>query len=761
MRAPVQQTNLSQSLTATTTFRLTCGTTVREVTVTVGSQAGQLSITTAFLPQATTGQIYNQSLSATGGSGSYTWSLVSGSLPQGLTLSNSGFISGTPTQATSSSLNIKVRDSQNSEATKTLSLVVSVPASSQGLVLNFSTTSNTVTQGQTAYYYFSASGTGGFTGPITLTLGGGLGNTGFISYPSQVSVGGSGTIAVNTSSLSGISTIDIQASGSNVTPKTYSLTLNVQSGSSTTGSYTLSITPTSGTITGGCSGNCPTYTVTLNPSNGFNSPVSLSLNAGNSGAQLSSNTISVGQNVSVTFPSITNSSSPVTYNLIVTGTSGTTSKQAQSSLTVNPQTTSQSYTLAVPSSVTVPQGSSYSNYITYTASSSNQVTFTAKNPSGTPVSCINLSPSTVSFSQQILITVSCATGTYIITGSPSTSSAPNGYSIDVVSQASSGPSFSISGIPSSTQSVNVTSGSQIVPGLSSISTSNNTGSQIGVSVSLPSGMSATSTNPCSFFVFCIPASSSASGHSISINVPQGYTPGFYTATISVSSGGVSQNYPVSFQVTNTSGGGSGTPSFDLSVNPSSYSMQPGQVAYITVGLVNPSNLTGAVSLSSSSNSGELSRSFSTQSITSGQSSTLSISSSSFIAPGSYQVTVTGTQGTVTKNATVFITILSSAPNITSFYANDQFGNRVVTTTTNNAGASGSGTAGTFLLGWITDDTQNVCSLVNTNNNSTIISNGSYSGSTNVNVASGNSKTYRLTCTRNGASTYRDITIFGQ
>jgi uncharacterized membrane protein len=58
--APVQQTNLSQSLTATTTFRLTCGTTVREVTVTVGSQAGQLSITTAFLPQATTGQIYNQ-----------------------------------------------------------------------------------------------------------------------------------------------------------------------------------------------------------------------------------------------------------------------------------------------------------------------------------------------------------------------------------------------------------------------------------------------------------------------------------------------------------------------------------------------------------------------------------------------------------------------------------------------------------------------------------------------------------------------------
>lgn len=53
-------------------------------------------ITTDSLPSAVTGQIYNQTLTASGGIGPYFWTLPAGSvLPYGMTLSNAGVLSGT------------------------------------------------------------------------------------------------------------------------------------------------------------------------------------------------------------------------------------------------------------------------------------------------------------------------------------------------------------------------------------------------------------------------------------------------------------------------------------------------------------------------------------------------------------------------------------------------------------------------------------------------------------------------------------------
>ena len=52
------------------------------------------------LPGATVGTAYSQTVSATGGTGSYTYSVSAGALPAGLTLNaSSGVISGTPTTA--------------------------------------------------------------------------------------------------------------------------------------------------------------------------------------------------------------------------------------------------------------------------------------------------------------------------------------------------------------------------------------------------------------------------------------------------------------------------------------------------------------------------------------------------------------------------------------------------------------------------------------------------------------------------------------
>src|ERR1019366_7638125 len=59
-----------------------------------------VQITTSSLPGGTAGTAYSAALSATGGVTPYTWSIASGQLPSGTTLSTStGAISGTPTTA--------------------------------------------------------------------------------------------------------------------------------------------------------------------------------------------------------------------------------------------------------------------------------------------------------------------------------------------------------------------------------------------------------------------------------------------------------------------------------------------------------------------------------------------------------------------------------------------------------------------------------------------------------------------------------------
>ena len=70
-----------------------------------------LAVSTASLPAVVGGSAYSAQLSATGGVGSYTWSLSSGSLPAGLSLNAStGVISGTPTASGRSSFTVAVSD---------------------------------------------------------------------------------------------------------------------------------------------------------------------------------------------------------------------------------------------------------------------------------------------------------------------------------------------------------------------------------------------------------------------------------------------------------------------------------------------------------------------------------------------------------------------------------------------------------------------------------------------------------------------------
>ena len=82
-----------------------------------------ITITTQTLAAAEQGAPYSQVLAATGGTGSYTWSIASGTLPAGLNLDGSGRISGTPT-GTTATFSVQAADTAGATASKTFALAV-------------------------------------------------------------------------------------------------------------------------------------------------------------------------------------------------------------------------------------------------------------------------------------------------------------------------------------------------------------------------------------------------------------------------------------------------------------------------------------------------------------------------------------------------------------------------------------------------------------------------------------------------------------
>ena len=86
-----------------------------------------LSITTTTLGNGTVGQVYSSSVSATGGTPPYNWSVTAGALPGGLSLSTSGAISGTPTAAGAFDFTVSVTDAGSQSGTKQLRITINPP----------------------------------------------------------------------------------------------------------------------------------------------------------------------------------------------------------------------------------------------------------------------------------------------------------------------------------------------------------------------------------------------------------------------------------------------------------------------------------------------------------------------------------------------------------------------------------------------------------------------------------------------------------
>jgi subtilase family serine protease len=225
-----------------------------------------LSITTLTLPQGTVGSAYSQAIAASGRITPYTWSVVSGSLPQGLTIgSATGVISGTPTAAGVSTFTIQVADSESTPATATASFTLTVVAAAVPSPTTTTLTSSSATAGAGKNVTFTAtvSGSGGTpTGTVTF-------------YNGTASIGAAtlaNGVATLTTSFSAAGTATIQA--------TYSGDANFAGSTSTSltetivnPGFTASVSPTSLTIPFQGSGM---VTLTITSQGGLTGPVSFS-----------------------------------------------------------------------------------------------------------------------------------------------------------------------------------------------------------------------------------------------------------------------------------------------------------------------------------------------------------------------------------------------------------------------------------------------------------------------------------------------------
>ena len=249
------------SFTVTATGSNGSGTGSLSYSLTVASSSTPLTLSPSTLPSATVGTAYSQTITASGGQSPYTFSVTSGSLPPGLTLSSTGTISGTPTSAGNFSFTVTATGS-NGSGTGSLSYSLTVASSSTPLTLSPSTLPS-ATVGTAYSQTISASGG---QSPYTFSVS-------FGSLLPGLTLSSTGTIS-GTPTTAGNFSFTITASGSNGSGMG-SITYNVMVSTSGGGSTTLTLSPS--TLPNAIVGTSYNQTVTAT---GGQSPYSFVLTSG-------------------------------------------------------------------------------------------------------------------------------------------------------------------------------------------------------------------------------------------------------------------------------------------------------------------------------------------------------------------------------------------------------------------------------------------------------------------------------------------------
>jgi hypothetical protein len=199
----------------------------------VGTQAFSVTIQTGptitnapTLPNGTQNVTYmSVTLTATGGTPPYTWSISAGSLPAGLTLDgNAGTISGTPTASGTSTFTVQVQDAKGVTGTKQFTITIA-----SGLTI---VTAPTLPNGSVGTPYGVTLMAQGGTSPYTWTITAG-------ALPAGLTLGSAtGGISGNPTS-SGPFSFTVQVTDSNQVTATKSFTITIASSLTITNAPTL------------------------------------------------------------------------------------------------------------------------------------------------------------------------------------------------------------------------------------------------------------------------------------------------------------------------------------------------------------------------------------------------------------------------------------------------------------------------------------------------------------------------------------------
>lgn len=250
---------------------------------TLAVAAPTITLAPTTLPDATTRVGYSQQLTASGGSGAYTFAVTAGALPSGITLSSGGLLSGTATAAASANFTVTATDANGNTGALGYTLTVTAPA-----IVIAPTTLPAATTGAAYSQALSASGgaapysyavtAGALPGGITLSADGTLSGT--------ATTGGSFTFTVTATDANGNSGSSSYTLAVNTPP----LTLNsgpasgavvggnyVQNNTAAGGSPPYVFSVSSGTLPPGTSLNSATGTVSGSPTTAGSYPYVIQL----------------------------------------------------------------------------------------------------------------------------------------------------------------------------------------------------------------------------------------------------------------------------------------------------------------------------------------------------------------------------------------------------------------------------------------------------------------------------------------------------
>lgn len=296
---------------------------------------------------------------------------------------------------------------------------------------------------------------------------------------------------------------------------------------------------------------------------------------------------------------------------------------------------------ATPSSQSVVQGSSGQYTVTVGAVNgfNGTVTFSASGlPSGASAS---FSPGSVTGSGPSTMTVTTATttppGTYTITITGTSGSTAHSTSVSLTVSAAATPNFSLSASPSSVTITQGSSGTSTI----TIAASNGFTGNVTLSASgLPSGVGAAfSPNPAT------------SNSTLTLTAGSTATTGTATVTVTGVSGSLTHTTTITLTVNST-----GNANFSLSASPSSLFIDAGSTGTSTITITPSNGFTGQVTLSPSGMPSGVTAASSPNPATS--SSTLTFIVSNSAPGGTFNVTVTGTSGSLTHTTTIRLTISS-------------------------------------------------------------------------------------------------------